>query len=77
MHLGLMIIRLGLGIAFMIHGAPILMGGPEKWQVLGGAMGYLGINFLPTFWGFMAAFSEFFGALFLILGLFFKPACST
>jgi putative oxidoreductase len=38
-------------------------------------MGFLGIHFLPTFWGFMATFAEFFGGFFLIGGFFFRPAC--
>jgi putative oxidoreductase len=37
-------------------------------------MGNLGISFLPAFWGFMAAFSEFFCSIFLILGILFRPA---
>jgi putative oxidoreductase len=37
-------------------------------------MANLGIDFMPVFWGFMAAFAETFGAVFLILGLFYRPA---
>jgi putative oxidoreductase len=32
-------------------------------------MKYLGITFLPTFWGFMAAFSESIGAFLIGIGL--------
>jgi putative oxidoreductase len=73
--LGILIIRIGIGISFMIHGYPKLIGGIETWKELGGVMQMIGINFVPQFWGFMAAFSEFFGGLFLLLGLFFMPAC--
>ena len=38
-------------------------------------MQYLGITFLPAFWGFMAGFAEAVGGLCLILGIFFVPAC--
>ncbi len=72
---GLLILRVGFGIMFMFHGAPKLFGGPERWGKLGAAMGNFGIDFLPAFWGFMASFSEFFGGILLILGLFFRPAC--
>ena len=72
---GLLILRIGLGIMFMYHGAPKLFGGPEFWHKLGMAMGFLGIHFLPDFWGFMAAFAEFAGGILLIGGLFFRPAC--
>ena len=51
-----------------------IAGGPERWERIGGTMGNLGISFLPAFWGFMAAFSEFFCSIFLILGILFRPA---
>lgn len=72
---GILILRIGIGIMFLYHGAPKLIGGPEKWEKLGMAMNYVGIPVFPVFWGFMAAFSEFFGGIFIILGLFFRPAC--
>jgi len=72
--MGLLIIRVGLGVMFMLHGYPKVLGGPEMWTKLGSAMGSLGINFAPTFWGFMAAFSEFGCGLLLVLGLLTKPA---
>ena len=74
-NLGLLILRLGFGLSMIIfHGYGKLIGGPELWEGLGGQMANLGINFLPVFWGFMAMFSEFFGSILLILGLFFRPA---
>jgi putative oxidoreductase len=73
--LGLLILRLGLGGMFMTHGLPKMLGGPAKWAGLGGAMGHVGVHFAPTFFGFMAAFSELGGGLCLALGLFFRPAC--
>lgn len=51
---GLLIIRIGLGIMFMMHGYPKLLGGPDKWEAVGGAMKHTGITFFPTFWGLMA-----------------------
>ncbi len=71
---GLLILRIGLGIMFMIHGYPKITGGIEKWTDIGGAMENLGITFMPAFWGFMASFAEFFGGLLLIIGLLFRPA---
>jgi putative oxidoreductase len=74
LDIGLSILRIGLGVMFLYHGAPKMFGGPEFWAKIGGAMGNFGILFLPTFWGFMAAVAEFGGGLCLVLGLFFKPA---
>jgi len=58
---------------FILHGYPKMFGGPEKWTEVGGAMQYLGIDFAPMFFGFMAGVIEFFGGIFLIGGLFFTP----
>ena len=73
--LGLFILRLGVGLSMAIfHGYGKIAGGPERWERIGGAIGNLGISFLPTLWGFLAAFSEFFCSIFLILGILFRPA---
>ncbi len=37
------------------------------------AMQGLGIDFAPVFFGFMAAFTEFFGGILLIFGLYMMP----
>jgi putative oxidoreductase len=71
---GLLVMRIGLGIMFLYHGAPKIFGGPELWAKIGGAAGNFGLAFAPTFWGFMAALAEFGGGLCLVLGLFIKPA---
>lgn len=74
--LGLLILRIGLGLTFVfIHGGPKLIGGPERWARVGRAMEVFGIDFAPTFWGLIAALSEFVGGgLLLMLGLFFPWA---
>ncbi|NIS38207.1 DoxX family protein, partial [Candidatus Saccharibacteria bacterium] len=51
-----------------------MTGGPEKWQKYGETLAKMSIEFAPTFWGFMAAFSETFAALLLMLGFLFRPA---
>ncbi|RZK91922.1 MAG: DoxX family protein [Pedobacter sp.] len=70
---GLLLLRIGLGVMFIIHGFPKIAGGPDGWAKLGGSMKVVGIDFLPVFWGFMAAATETFGGFLLIVGLFFRP----
>lgn len=67
--LGLLIIRIGIGVMFIYHGLPKLMGGPQVWHGLGKAMAFLGITFLPVCFGFMAACAEFAGGILLIAGI--------
>ena len=73
LDIALLIIRLGIGFLFILHGYPKMMGGIEKWAGLGSyGMGSLGIHFFPVFWGFMAAFSEFVGGIMVLLGLYIR-----
>ncbi|HEY8667766.1 MAG TPA: DoxX family protein [Tepidisphaeraceae bacterium] len=73
--LGLLLLRVGIGCAFIAHGWPKLMGGSKAWAQTGAAMGYLGINFAPAAWGFLAALAEAAGGALLVLGFLFRPAC--
>ncbi|MFW5750408.1 MAG: DoxX family protein [Planctomycetota bacterium] len=75
-NIGLLILRVGIGAAFMFYGIPKLIGGPGEWAGLGQAMGSLGISFAPAFWGFMAAISMALGGLLLIIGLMVRPAAA-
>jgi putative oxidoreductase len=69
-NLGLLALRVGIGILSIFHGAPKIMGGASAWYDLGKmAMSPLGITFFYTFWGFMAAITEFFGGIALVLGI--------
>jgi putative oxidoreductase len=73
--LGLLIIRIGLGIAFMVHGWPKIKAGPHGpygWESIGHAMP------IPpaVFWGFMAALAEFGGGLLLIVGFAVRPVAA-
>jgi putative oxidoreductase len=75
-NIGLLILRVGIGIMFILHGYPKIIAGPEMWGKLGQSMALLGVTYQPQFWGCMAAVSEFFGGICLVTGLFFRPLCS-
>lgn len=75
MDLGLLLVRVGVGASMIInHGYEKMISGPQKWEAVGKVMEELGITFLPLAWGFMAAFAEFFGALFLMTGFLTRGA---
>ncbi len=61
-------------LMFFYHGLGKVVGGPDRWKSLGGAMEVFGIDFFPTFWGFMAMLSESVGCLFILLGIFAVPS---
>lgn len=72
---GLLLLRLGIGFMFILHGWPKLTGGQEKWIQVGQNMELLGISFAPVFWGFMAGFAEVVGGALIMLGLFWRISC--
>lgn len=66
-ELGLFCIRVGIGLIFVVHGWGKISN-MEQWHWLGSQMSHLGITFLPVFWGFLAAATEFLGGLCLVFG---------
>ena len=62
-------LRIAMGLLSIGHGWPKIAGGRSTWNGLGKAIANVGITFAYTFWGFLAAFTEFFGGIALVLGL--------
>jgi putative oxidoreductase len=75
-NIGLLILRIGLGIMFILHGYPKLFGGPEMWEEVGSVAQGLGMDWLPVFLGFLAGVVEFFGGIFLMIGAYFRVTLS-
>ena len=74
LDVALLVLRVGIAISFVfVYGASKMFDGPERWARLGSNMAVLGITFWPVVWGFLAAFAEFVGGIFLMLGLVFRP----
>jgi putative oxidoreductase len=71
--LGLLLLRIGIGAAYVMHGWPKLAGGRETWAKVGGAMKDAGVSFAPEFWGLAAAVTEVLGGVLFAIGLFFRP----
>jgi len=74
-NVGLLLMRIGLGVMMIVHGLPKLMGGIDKWEKVGSAMSHVGISFYPAAWGLSAALAESVGGVLIFLGLAFRPAC--
>lgn len=75
--IGLLVLRVGIGAMFILHGLPKLLGGPEAWQGLGQyGLPFLPEGILPTIFGFLAMAAELGGGICLILGVFHRIACA-
>ena len=72
-HVGLLFLRLGIGIMFMLHGYPKLMEGTVRWEALGHNMTIFHITFTPVAWGFMSCFAETVGGFALAVGILVRP----
>ncbi len=55
----LCILRIGIGILTLMHGAPKMLGGSDTWRHLGTFVNPLGIYFLPLMWDLLAHVQNF------------------
>lgn len=72
---GLLVIRLVVGIDFVIYGLMIFWGGKEVLTNVGSTVSHLGITHGHLFFGILAAAGELVGGLLFLSGAFFRPAC--
>ncbi len=70
---GLLLMRVGLGVMFVILTAPILLAGAGHWASFGSGIRHLGIASHFQFWGFLGALAGCVGGVLMIFGLFFRP----
>lgn len=66
--LALLIIRLTLGAIMTVHGYHKVFGGLGHFAHMVGSMG------LPSWLGYLSAFTEFLGGLLMLVGFFTRPA---
>ena len=68
-----LVIRIALGIIFMVHGAQKLFGVFEGGGIEGTAQFLQSMGVVPAlFWAWIVALVEFFGGLFVLIGLFVR-----
>jgi len=66
--LALLLMRLSLGCIMTVHGYHKVFGGLQHFAHMVGGMG------IPSWLGYLAAFTELLGGLMLIVGFFTRPA---
>ncbi len=72
---GLLLIRIGLGISFVIHGLLMFLGGGQTLTMVGSVVGHLGIAHGHYVFGILAAAGQMAGGLLMVAGWLFRPAC--
>jgi putative oxidoreductase len=69
---GLLLIRVSLGLLFILYTAPALIGGPKAWAHFGAGAGNFGLHSHFQIWGFLGSLSGCLGGVLIIFGLFFR-----
>tara|TARA_Y100000590_G_C15608854_1_gene973022 strand:- start:299 stop:748 length:450 start_codon:yes stop_codon:yes gene_type:complete len=75
-EVSLLLLRIVFGLIMLInHGISKITSDKIRWEKLGSALtDLIGLDFLNTFFGFMASLSESIGALLIVFGLFTRYA---
>ena len=74
-NFGLLIMRLGLAAALIVHSLPKLTGGAHAWQSVGTTLNFINIGVPRTLLGFIFLLLAALGAVSLLFGYFFRIAC--
>jgi putative oxidoreductase len=70
---GLLLLRVSVGILFILYTVPVLTGGSSAWAHFGAGARSFGIHSHFQIWGFVVALLGCIGAVLVILGLFLRP----
>jgi putative oxidoreductase len=74
-NFGLLIMRLGLAAALLVHSLPTLIGGDAAWQSLGRTLNFINFGVPQTLLGFIFLLIAALGGVSLLFGYFFRIAC--
>ncbi|MDQ6860898.1 MAG: DoxX family protein [Verrucomicrobiota bacterium] len=69
---GLLLMRLGIGVLFIILTGPVLLSGPSRWAGFGSAIRNLGLHSHYQVWGFIGALLGCAAGALMVFGLFFR-----
>lgn len=69
---GLLLIRVSLGLLFILYTAPVLIGGPTAWAHFGAGARNWGLTSHFQLWGFVGSLFGCLGGVLMIFGLFFR-----
>jgi putative oxidoreductase len=75
-NLGLLIMRLGLAAALLVHSLPTLIRGDAAWQSVGRTLNFINIGVPQTLLGLVFLLLAALGGFSLLFGYFFRIACT-
>jgi putative oxidoreductase len=70
---GLLLMRVSLGVLFVVLTGPVLLSGSARWAAFGSGIRNLGLHSHFQIWGFLGALAGCVGAALMIFGLCFRP----
>ena len=74
-NVGNLFLRVGTGVAMIIHGWPKILSGTAGWEHSGAALtAVIGIHFWPVAWGLFIALSQTLGGALIAIGFLTRPA---
>jgi putative oxidoreductase len=71
-EVGLLLIRISIGLLFILYTAPALIGGPKAWGHFGTGASHFGLHSHAQVWGFLGALLGCLGGILMIFGLLFR-----
>ena len=71
-EVGLLLIRISIGLLFILYTVPALIGGPKAWGHFGTGASHFGLHSHVQVWGFLGALLGCLGGILMIFGLFFR-----
>jgi putative oxidoreductase len=69
---GLLLIRVSVGLLFILYAVPTLFGGPKAWAHFGAGAEHFGLHSHLQIWGFLGSLLGCLGGVLMIFGLFFR-----
>lgn len=71
-EVGLLLIRVSIGLLFILDTAPVFIGGPTAWAHFGAGVRHWGLHSNFQLWGFLGSLFGCLGGVLMIFGLFFR-----
>lgn len=74
---GSLLLRFGTGVLLVLHGWPMLVSGPSRWDAAGSSFTeVMGFQLFPLAWGLFVSLSQTLGGALVVAGFFTRTAAA-